>query len=126
MMMDKISSILKVALAVLSSMVLITTGPVSAEELPAGEVFGNLTSIEGDDLGGVRGREGGTVITVQSNQNLGANITGSTFDVGTMISGEVTFAEGALGEFSGVGLFNVVTGSNNAVNNAVGVTINLQ
>ena len=43
-----------------------------------------------------------------------------------MTSGNASFAEGALGEFSGVGLFNVVTGNNNAVNNAIGVTINLQ
>lgn len=125
-MMDIFSSILKIVPAALCSMALLIVGPVIAEEMPVDEAFGNLTSIEGDDLGGVRGREGSTTITVQSNQNLGANITGSTFDVGTMVSGEVTFAEGALGEFSGVGLFNVVTGNNNAVNNAIGVTINLQ
>ena len=124
--MDKINSTFKVVLVALGSMVLITTGHVSAEEPPADEAFGNLTSLEGDDLGGVRGREGSTVITVQSNQDLNSNITGSTFDVGSLVSGEVTFENGALGEFSGVGLFNVVTGSNNAVNNAVGVTINLQ
>ena len=125
-MMDKISSISKVVLAAISSMVLVTAGPLYAGEPAAAEAFGNFTSIEGDDLGGVRGREGSTTITVQSNQDLGASITGSNFNVGTMTSGNASFAEGALGEFSGVGLFNVVTGNNNAVNNAIGVTINLQ
>jgi hypothetical protein len=79
--------------------------------------------MELDDL---RGQDVNTQITVQSNQDLSASVTGSTFTVGTLNSGSVTIAEHALDNFSGVGVFNIVTGNNNAVNAAIGVTFNLQ
>lgn len=104
----------------------LATGAATAEEPASIGAFANLTNLEVDDLKGNSGRSGDTVITVQSNQNLEATITGSTFSVDEVNSGGVTFSEGALENFSGVGLFNVVTGNNNAVNSSVGVTVNLQ
>lgn len=74
----------------------------------------------------LRGQAGNTQITVQSNQDLNASVTGSTFNVGTLNSGAVSIGEHALDNFSGVGLFNIVTGNNNAVNAGIGITFNLQ
>lgn len=90
------------------------------------DAFVGLPVSELLELDVLRGQYGDTQITVQSNQDLEATITGSTFNVGTINSGAVTINEHALDNFSGVGLFNIVTGNNNAVNAAIGVTINLQ
>jgi hypothetical protein len=124
-MKNRILQKLAVQFGITSAMIL-TSVSVHAESFESVTAFENLTSLESDDLGGTRGRSGETVITVQSNQNLEANITGSTFSVDTINSGGVTFSEGALENFGGVGLFNVVTGNNNAVNSSVGVTVNLK
>ena len=78
------------------------------------------------ELDTLRGQAGNTQITVQSNQDLNASVTGSTFNVGTLNSGAVSIGEHALDNFSGVGLFNIVTGNNNAVNAGIGITFNLQ
>ncbi len=107
-------------------MLALTAGTASTDHNDTDAMFDHPTTLQSDDLGGARAMAGQTVITVQSNQNLEANITGSTFEVGTINSGGVSFSEGALENFSGVGLFNVVTGNNNAVNTSIGVTINLQ
>ena len=96
--------------------------------LPAQEP-GAFTGVEVSqqvELDMLRAQSGNTQITVQSNQELSASVTGSTFNVGTLNSGSVTIAEHALDNFSGVGLFNIVTGNNNAVNSAIGITFNLQ
>lgn len=110
----------------IASLLLFTSGISIAENSDTTQAFDNLTNLQSDDLLGARGRTGETIITVQSNQDLKANITGSSFEVGTINSGGVSFSEGALENFSGVGLFNVVTGNNNAVNTSIGVTVNLQ
>lgn len=78
------------------------------------------------DLDALRGMNGDTNITVRTEQNLNAAVTGSSFTAGTINGGSVTIAEHALDNFSGIGLFNIVTGNNNAVDSAVGVTFNLQ
>lgn len=78
------------------------------------------------ELDALRGMNGDTRIRVETNQELNATVTGSSFTAGTINGGSVTFAEHALDNFSGIGLFNIVTGNNNAVDSAVGVTFNLQ
>lgn len=83
-------------------------------------------TIGSENLGDLRGRNGDTSITVQSNQSLEASVAGSTINADTINSGAVTIQENALQNFSGVGLFNLNTGNNNSINNAVGVTFNLQ
>lgn len=90
------------------------------------DAFVGLPVSEPLELDVLRGQYGDTQITVQSNQDLEATITGSTFNVGTINSGAVTINEHAMDNFSGVGLFNIVTGNNNAVNAAIGVSFNLQ
>lgn len=110
----------------ITSLLLFMSGLAIAENSDTTQAFDNLTNLQSDDLLVTRGRTGETILTVQSNQDLNANITGSSFEVGTINSGGVSFSEGALENFSGVGLFNVVTGNNNAVNTSIGVTVNLQ
>lgn len=78
------------------------------------------------ELDALRGMNGDTRIRVETNQQLNASVTGSSFTAGTITGGSVTFAENALENFSGIGLFNVVTGNSNAVNSAIGVTFNMQ
>lgn len=98
-------------------------GPTVA---PYGDLFPTVSVLEDSSLDTLRGRDGDTSITVQNNQSVQATVNGSMIEAGTINSGSVTFSENALDNFSGVGLFNVVTGNNNAVDAAIGVTINLQ
>lgn len=88
--------------------------------------FSGLPVSDIPELDSLRGQSGNTKITVQSNQELNASITGSSFNVGTINSGAVNIGDHALDNFSGVGLFNIVTGNNNAVNAGIGITFNLQ
>ncbi len=86
----------------------------------------SLTVANTVELDALRGMNGDTRIRVETNQQLNASVTGSSFTAGTITGGSVTFAENALENFSGIGLFNVVTGNNNAVDSAIGVTFNMQ
>lgn len=86
----------------------------------------SLTVANNVELDALRGMNGDTRIQVETNQQLNASVTGSSFTAGTITGGSVTFAENALENFSGIGLFNVVTGNNNAVDSAIGVTFNMQ
>ncbi|MGA7799869.1 MAG: hypothetical protein WCC36_03580, partial [Gammaproteobacteria bacterium] len=90
------------------------------------DMFATAATVDGSELAQFRGREGHTTITVESNQDLAATINGSSFQAGTINSGSVTIGPNALDHFGGVGLFNIVTGNNNAVDAAIGVTFNLQ
>lgn len=86
----------------------------------------SLTVANAVELEALRGMNGDTRIRVETNQELNASVTGSSFTAGAINGGSVTFAENALENFSGIGLFNVVTGNNNAVDSAIGVTFNMQ
>ena len=105
---------------------LLLFGTSRAGEPVAVENFDDLSVIETDSLDELRGRDGDTSITVSSNQTLQATVTGSEFTAGTINSGSVSFGENAIGNFSGIGLFNIVTGNNNAVDTALGVSFHLQ
>ena len=105
---------------------LLLFGTSRADEPVVAENFDDLSVIETDSLDELRGRDGDTSITVSSNQTLQAIVTGSEFNAGTINSGSVSFGENAIGNFSGIGLFNIVTGNNNAVDTALGVSFNLQ
>jgi len=87
----------------------------------AGEEIVDSASLEA-----LRGRAGDTSITLESNQDLRSTVNGSLIQAGSMVSGAVTIEERAMDNFSGVGLFNIVTGSNNAVDAAIGINFNLQ
>ena len=106
---------------------------VAAGNSPAGEPtatavesFTELVPLEPEGLDRLRGRAGDSHITLSSQQDLQATVNGSLIEAGTMTSGSVTIAERALDNFGGIGLFNIVTGSNNAVDAAIGVNFNLQ
>jgi hypothetical protein len=114
----------KLCLVAIGALLVFGTG--HADEPLALEDFAGLTIIDHENLDTLRGRDGDTSITVASNQTLEAMITGSEFSVGTVNSGGVSFGADAIGNFSGIGLFNIVTGSNNAVDTALGVSFNLQ
>jgi len=124
-MKHRLFSILSIPLGI-AGVLLLTTGAVCAEDEITAETFGSFTAIESDDMVGLRGRTGDTIITVESNQSLEATITNSSFDADTIISGDVNIGESALENFSGVGNFSIVTGNNNAVNTSVGVSVQMQ
>lgn len=90
------------------------------------DMFAAMAAVDGPELAQFRAREGHTTITVESHQDLAATINGSSFQAGSINSGSVTIGPNALDHFGGVGLFNIVTGNNNAVDAAIGVTFNLQ
>ena len=81
---------------------------------------GTLADVRG---GAVEPRD---IVNVQSIQTLRSEVNGNAFQAGQTVSGSVTFASDALGDFRGVGLFNIVTGNLNAVDAAIGVTFNLR
>ncbi len=89
------------------------------------DAFDQLTPIEHQELSTVRGRDGSSMVTVQSNQSLSAVISDTAFTAGEINSGTVQLQTGALDNFNGVGLFNFVTGNGNAIDAAIGVNIYL-
>jgi hypothetical protein len=76
-------------------------------------------------MGELRGREGGLSVTVATDQELTASVVGGAITADNFTTGGVTFGENAFDNFGGVGLVNVVTGNNNAIEAAIGVTFNL-
>ena len=88
-------------------------------------LFANLQSVPDNKLEQLRGRDDNTKITVQSIQQLDAQVSNSSFQADQINTGAVTFSESALQGFAGVGMFTIVTGNNNAVDAGLGITFNL-
>jgi hypothetical protein len=101
------------------------TGPALAEEPATRDAFAAVSVIDAADLDGLRGREGGQHVIVATDQELTASVIGGSITAHEVTTGGVSFGEGALDGFGGIGVFNVVTGNNNSVQAAVGVTFNL-
>ncbi|MEJ2380317.1 MAG: hypothetical protein P8076_03940 [Gammaproteobacteria bacterium] len=104
----------------------LANGHANAGEMNPEAEFTALTAMDPTQLDAQRGGDGDTHITVSSTQGLQSTVNGSVIEAGTVASGSVSIAEHALDRFSGVGLFNIVTGNNNAVDAAIGVNFNLQ
>src|SRR5690606_28248171 len=104
---------------------LAVTGPALADEQIEPDAFAAVSVTAPAELDGVRGREGSQTITVATDQELTATVIGGSITAGTVTTGGVTFGEAALDGFGGIGVFNVVTGNNNSVQAAIGVTFNL-
>lgn len=92
---------------------------------PRASPFNALEGLGSDELAQLRGRENINLINVQSLQDLKATASGNSVNAGSVISGPITIESHALGSFDGVGLFNIMTGHNNAVTSAVGISIYL-
>ena len=102
------------------------SGQVAADQPIFSNDFEALTIIETDHMAELSGRNGNTNLTnVQSIQELEATISGSSFNADTINTGAITIEQHALDNFDGIGLFNILTGNNNAVDAAVGVSIYL-
>lgn len=101
------------------------TSSALAEEPQKEDAFAAVGVMDPVDLDGVRGREGSQTITVATEQDLTATVVGGSITADTVTTGNVSFGEGALDGFGGIGVFNVVTGNNNSVQAAIGVTFNL-
>ncbi len=97
-----------------------------ADEQIQPDDFLALGVIEAEHLDELRGRNGDTSVRVQSRQRLNARVNGGTISANRVTNGAVNFREHALDGFNGIGLFNVVTGNNNAVDAAIGLTFYLQ
>ena len=81
----------------------------------------SLEAMGANELAGLSGRD--SLTNVQSIQELDASVSNSSFNANTMTTGAITIEQHALDNFEGVGLFNIFTGHNNAVNSAVGISI---
>jgi len=110
-----------VALAAVNS----GTNAALAEEQTQQDVFAAVSVIDAADLDELRGREGGQTVIVATDQELTASVIGGSITADNVTTGGVTFGERALDGFGGIGVFNVVTGNNNSVQAAIGVTFNL-
>ncbi|ATJ84781.1 hypothetical protein BEI_3794 [Halomonas beimenensis] len=87
--------------------------------------FAMLDSMAVEELDSTRGKENVFLdrVNVQSIQDMDAATIGSGNVTGDMVSGAITFEKGALGHYSGTGIFSNVTGNGNAINNAIGISI---
>ncbi|GGX83628.1 hypothetical protein GCM10007160_08580 [Litchfieldella qijiaojingensis] len=96
-----------------------------AEEIVGASGFDSLgSSVDIQELEQLRGREGfKNLVNVQSIQHLESAVSEASFTAGTIMSGGITVEAQALDNFSGVGLFNMMTGNSNAV--ALGVSISV-
>lgn len=126
----------------LATLVVLSAGVAGMGYAYAGEVGGSipssgsgfeaLPSMDLEAMEQARGREGVNVhldsVNVQSVQDMDAISVGSEFNVpnGIMMTGSITFEEGAMGHYSGTGIFNNITGNANAVNNAIGISVYIQ
>ena len=98
---------------------------VLADEQTRQDAFAAVSVIDAAGLDALRGREGSQNITVATDQELTASVIGGAITANKVTTGGVTFGESALDGFGGIGVFNVVTGNNNSVQAAIGVTFNL-
>ncbi|WP_421868463.1 hypothetical protein [Motiliproteus sp.] len=97
--------------------------PLSAESLDHSIGFEDSVRLSENELATLNGRD--SLTNVQSIQELEATVSNSSFTADTIMSGGITIEQHALDNFEGVGMFNLFTGNNNAVNSAVGISIYL-
>ncbi|MBB3189709.1 hypothetical protein [Halomonas cerina] len=94
---------------------------------PQAEGFAAMERMDLEEMDKARAREGDAIVnfnTVKSVQNMKASVADTSFDIGgDMVSGNISFAPDALGNYSGTGIFNAVTGGGNSINNAVGISV---
>lgn len=62
-------------------------------------------------------------VQVLTNQNLNAISSGNTIEAETIGSGGISFGQGALSGFTGVGNFVVNTGHNNTLQGSISVSV---
>lgn len=121
---------LRVSMGAALLLTIILTGSlagIARADSAAAEVEG-LSALDGlgaDELERLRGREGIDLVNVQSIQDITSSVSDSVINAGSVVSGPITIEARALDSFSGVGLFNIMTGNNNAVGTAVGISIYL-
>ena len=105
---------------------MVGAGEIGTEKFGIEEnAFGEAGVVNLEQLSDLRGREGGMSVTVATDQDLNAAVVGGAITADNFTTGGVSFGENAFDNFGGVGLVNVVTGNNNAVEAAIGVTFNL-
>jgi hypothetical protein len=68
---------------------------------------------------------GGVKIAVSSftDQQLSGTTNGDSITAGVLNTGAITFGDGALGNYAGVGNFVVNTGANNTLQGAINISI---
>jgi hypothetical protein len=105
---------------------LLSCGATALAGEPATAPSRESAAIFGDNLENLRGGDAETTISIQNSQDLTASVEDVSISAGTINTGAVNIGERALENFSGVGVFNLVTGNNNAVNSGVEVTFTLE
>ena len=111
---------------------LVMAGEVEKENMD----LDNLAVLETDNMEQHRGRENTSALLelggsgndfdlAMSNQNLSSSVSDNSINVDTLNSGGISIESNAFDGFRGVGVFNMLTGVNNAVDAAVGVSVNI-
>jgi hypothetical protein len=106
-------------------------GAAAAQEAPeaplavAEAVGGSIATpspLSLEEMDSLNGRQGVTV-DVLTTQQLTGSTSGNTVTAGTITSGDVSFSEGALDGFNGVGNFVINTGANNTLQGAINISV---
>ena len=105
----------------LGAAAVINVTPPGVTSVFAMDDLDTLQPLAVEQLDELRGRN--SLTNVQSIQDLEATVTGGSFAVDTLTSGSITIEQHALDSFEGVGIFNLFTGHNNAVDAAVGISV---
>ena len=111
-------------LAIATTFVALSCSALADEQIKR-DAFAAVGVIDTNDLSELRGREGSQHITVATDQELTSSVIGGSITAHEVTTGSVTLGERALDGFGGIGVFNVLTGNNNSVQAAIGVTFNL-
>lgn len=116
-------------IALVSSMIVLGMTKSQADDSHAlsSNGFAAMQRMNIEEMDRARAREGEAIVnfnTVKSIQNMQASVTDTSFNIGgNMVSGNISFASDALGNYSGTGIFSAVTGNGNSINNAVGISV---
>lgn len=101
----------------------------TADTGAAKQGFAALEGMRPEEMQNARGSGGGVGwgndnVNVQSIQEMDASVSNVSFTVGgDIITGDISLDSEAIGNYHGVGIFNLITGNANAVNSAVGISI---
>lgn len=114
--------------AAFGAALLLSAGPATAQAVSAAPAAvsppatSTNTPLPLEEMQALSGGQGVNVEVV-TRQQLTGTTSGNTITTGTLTSGDVTFSDDALSNFSGVGNFVINTGANNTLQGAINISI---
>jgi hypothetical protein len=78
--------------------------------------------LSAEEMDAMSGRQG-VQVDVMTSQQITGSTSGNTITAETINTGDVSFSDGALGGFNGVGNFVINTGANNTLQGAINLSV---